>query len=140
MVNEKYLFAAQNLVDRNKNRLDTKQNPKEKEVDELFYWVLSRLEWSMQNCFPARESHSITIKAGIHYDDGRILLEHGRVAEYLSQYVKGEAFYEVVQEVCNAFNEIGKSGKNRYYFEATCMIPKCNDKDVEFKVYMFTKK
>lgn len=45
MVNEKYLLVVENLVERNKNRLNVERSPKEQETDELFYWIMSRLEW-----------------------------------------------------------------------------------------------
>ena len=103
MVNEKYLIIAENLAERNKNRLNTERSPKQQETDELFYWIMSRLEWSVQNCYPAKTSHSVTVKISRWYDDGRALLEHGKVFDYLSEYVKGEEFYAVMNDVANAF-------------------------------------
>ena len=42
---------------------------------------------------PAKTSHNVTIKISRWYDDGSALLEHGRVADYLSEYVKGDSSY-----------------------------------------------
>lgn len=50
MVNEKVLLVAENLAERNKNRLNTERSSKEQETDELFYWIMSRLEWSVRGC------------------------------------------------------------------------------------------
>ena len=63
MVNEKYLFSVKNLVLRNNNRLNPQANPIQLETDELFYFVIDRLVWSMKNCWPAKKSHSVTIQA-----------------------------------------------------------------------------
>ena len=123
MVNEKYLIVAENLAERNKNRLNTERSLKEQETDELFYWIMSRLEWSVQGCWPAKTSHRVAIKISRWYDDGRVLLEHGRVSDYLSEYVKGEEFYAVMNDVANVFNQIGKSDEKVYHFYATCILP-----------------
>ena len=139
MVNEKYLLVAKNLAERNKNRLNTERSPKEQETDELFYWIMSRLEWSVQGCWPAKTSHSVTVKISRWYDDGRALLEHGKVSDYLSEYVKGEEFYAVMNDVANAFNEIGKSDENGYHFYATCIIPEYITETAELTVHMFTR-
>lgn len=139
MVNEKYLLVAENLAERNKNRLNTERSPKEQETDELFYWIMSRLEWSVQGCWPAKTSHSVTVKISRWYDDGRALLEHGKVSDYLSEYVKGEEFYAVMNDVANAFNEIGKSDENGYHFYATCILPEYITETAELTVHMFTR-
>lgn len=140
MVNDKYLFVAKNLAERNKNRLNTARSPKEQETDELFYWIISRLEWSVQGCYPAKTSHSVTIKTSNCYDDGRVLIEHGRVANYLSEYVKGEEFYAVMEDVADIFNEIGKSESEGYHFYATCILPENMTGIAELTVHMITKK
>lgn len=139
MVNEKYLFVAENLAERNKNRLNTNRSPKEQETEELFYWIISRLEWSIRGCYPARESHSVTVKISHWYNDGSVLLEHGRVSDYLSEYVRGEEFYTVMNDVANIFNEIGKSDENGYHFYATCILPEYTTETAELTVHMFTK-
>lgn len=138
MVKEKYLLVAENLAERNKNRLNTARSPKEQATDELFYWIISRLEWSMIGCYPARISHSVTIKS--NWYDGRVLLEQGRVANYLLDYVKGEEIYAVMEDVANVFNEIGKSESNGYHFYATCFIPEDITETAELIVHMITKK
>lgn len=120
MVNENYLLAVKNLTDRNKNRLNAERSPKEQETDELFYWIMSRLEWSIQGCWPAKTSHNVTVEEGFVSNDNSVLLEHGRVSQYLSQYVTREEFYSVMQEVANVFNEIGKSEEAGYNFYAVC--------------------
>lgn len=140
MVNEKYLIVAENLAERNKNRLNTERTPKEQETDELFYWVMSRLEWSVHGCWPPKTSHSVTIKISRWYDDGRALLEHGKVSEYLSGYVKGEELYAVMNNVANIFNEIGKSDEKGYHFYATCILSEYITETSELTVHMFTRK
>lgn len=138
MVSNKYLFVAENLVERNKNRLNTERSPKEQEVDELFYWIMSRLEWSMQGCCPAKKSHSVTVITSHWYADGSVLLEHGVVDNYLSKYVNGKEFYAVMKDVANIFNEIGKSKTNEYHFYAICILPKNVTGTAELSVFMTT--
>lgn len=123
MVNEKYLLAVESLTQRNKNRLNPKRSLKEQEKDELFYWIISRLEWSMQGCWPAKTSHSVTIRVSQWYDDGKVLLEHGSVSYYLSEYIKSEEFYTIMEEVANSFNKIGKSEEKGYHFYAVYSFP-----------------
>lgn len=137
MVNENYLFAAKNLADRNKNRLDKERDPIEKEKEGLFYWIMSRLEWCVEGCWPAKESHSVTVKEGFCYaNSNRVLLEHGRVSEYLSKDVTREEFYSVMEQVAEIFNEIGEQVEG-YHFNAKCFITAGN---AELTVHMFTKK
>lgn len=135
MVNEKYLLVAKNLADRNKNRLNTERSLKEQEKDELFYWIIGRLEFSVQGCSPGKASHHITVKQVPFYDSNRVLLEHGRVSQYLSQYVTREEFYSVMQEVAETFNEIGKQEKDGYDFYAVCIT---TDGKAELTVHMTT--
>lgn len=120
MVNYEYLFVAENLIERNKNRLNENRDPKTQEVDDLFYWIMSRLEWCVQGCWPAKQSHTVKVEKYKQYDDGRILLKHGRVSEYLSEYIKGNEFQNVMEEVANIFNNIGKNEEKGYYYYAIC--------------------
>lgn len=139
MVNEKYLLIAENLAERNINRLNKERSLKEQEIDRLFYWIMSRLEWYVESCSPAQRSHTVTIKISYLYDDGDVLLEHCRVSDYLSEYVKGVEFYSVMNEVANIFNEIGKSDEKGYQFDATCIIPTNEIESAELTVRMFTR-
>lgn len=138
MLNKKYLFAAKNLSDRNRNRLNKDLSPEEKEKEQLFYWIMSRIEWSAQGCWPAQQSHRVRIATEHLYEDGQILLAHGKVSEYLSEYVRGYKFCSVMQEVCNIFNEIGKSEENGYHFWATFVLPEGKIENAEFIVNMAT--
>ena len=140
MVNEKYLLVAKNLVDRNKNRLNAERSPKEQETDQLFYWIMSRLEWSVQGCWPGKTSHSVTLEVNCLYDDDRVLLRHGRVSEYLSEYVTGEEIYTVMKDVANIFNEIGKSEENGYHFYTTSTFTENTiSYSTKLTVHMITK-
>ncbi|MCI8361769.1 MAG: hypothetical protein HFJ41_01200 [Clostridia bacterium] len=118
MVNEKYLLAAKKLAERNKNRLSTNYSLKEKETDELFYWIMSRLEWHVQGCWPAKKYHDLIIYITRGDKDEKVLLNHGRVSGYMSQYVKGEIFDDVIKDIVNIFNEIGKNEEEGYSFSA----------------------
>lgn len=140
MVKEKYLLRAESLAKRNKNRLNENYTPKEKETDELFYWIMTRLEWGLEGSYPPQTSYSITIKEIYLDSNGRVLLEHGRVSEYLSEYVKKEEFYAVMEDVANIFNQIGKSEEKGYQFYATCLIPNNKNEMAEMTVHMITKK
>lgn len=120
MVNYEYLFVAENLIERNKNRLNENRDPKTQEVDNLFYWIMSRLEWCVQGCWPAKKSHTVTVEISRTYDNGSVLLKHGRVSEYLSEYVKENEFHDVMEEVANIFNEIGKNKEKGYEYDAVC--------------------
>lgn len=136
MVNEKYLLIAKNLAERNKNLLDTNRSPKEKEIDRLFCWIMSRLEWSVQGCSTTQTSHSVKVKTHYWYEDGSVLLEQGRVSEYLSEYIDGEEFYDIMKAVADIFNEIGKSDENGYHFYAICCIPENKTETAELIVQM----
>lgn len=137
MVKEKYLLQAEILAERNKNRLDTNRSPKEKETEELFYWIISRLEWSVQGCWPGQRGHTITVQAYIYNPDGGVLVEHGRVSKYLSQYVNNEEFFTVLNDIANIFNEIGKSKSKEYQFSAIFSPPGRNG-ICELTVHMYT--
>lgn len=136
MVEVRYLLAVEILARRNKNRLDTNRSPKEQETDKLFSWIMSRLEWSVENCCPAKEYHSVTVSVGFGAC-GHALLKHGEVAKYLSEYAysEGEKFYDVMEDVANIFNEIGKS-KGEYKCGAKCILPEYITEAAELTVYM----
>lgn len=119
MANRYFVSATKNLARRNRNRLNLKRSPKQKETEELFYWVLSKLEWKVQRCWPAQSHHSIKVQEPYPSDSKRVLLKFGRIDSYQSQYVTREEFYEVMQEVVNIFNEIGSDNKGNYNFWAT---------------------
>lgn len=104
----------------NKNRLNPQCNPKEQEMDELFYWVMSAIEFSVHSCWPAKTSHSVTLREPWFSDDERVMLEYGDYPPYVSQYVTREEFYSVMQEVAEVFNEIGKNEEDGYHFWANC--------------------
>ena len=78
MVNENYLLVAKSLVDRNENRLNTEISPREHEIDDLFFWLISRLEWSIRGCWPAQKSHIVKVTEDFCCDNNRVLLKHGR--------------------------------------------------------------
>ena len=122
MVDEDYLLVAKVLTDRNKNRLKKERSPKEMETDDLFFWIMSRLEWSIEGCLPAKVSHSVTVDEPFSASSSSVILEHGRMADYISQYVSREEFYSVMQEVVNIFNELGKNEEIGYDFHAVCLI------------------
>lgn len=120
MVNENYLLVAKSLVDRNENRLNTELSPREHEIDDLFFWLISRLEWSIRGCWPAQKSHIVKVTEDYCYDDNRVLLKHGRVSDYLSTYVSRNEFYYVMQEVADIFNKINEQLESDYFFYADC--------------------
>lgn len=113
MVDEKYLIVAKGLAERNRNRLNTELSPKEKERNRLFFWLMSRLEWSIEQCWPAKKSHNVIVKE-ISKSPNYVSLSHGRVSEYLSQYVARDEFLSVMQDVTDIFNEIGKRKEDKY--------------------------
>lgn len=136
MGNEKYLLVAKNLADRNKNRLDTERSPKEQEKDKLFYWLISRLESSMEGHRPPKTYYSVTVKETSCYGVDAVQLKHGIVSNYLSEYVSRNEFYTVVEEVVKAFNEMGELQKIGYYFSATCLK---EQGDISITVHMATE-
>ena len=117
MANRYFVSAAKNLARRNRNRLNLKRSPKQKETEKLFYWVLSKLEWDIQECWPLRHCF-IKIQEAYLPDSERILLKFGMTDLYQSQYVTREEFYEVMQEVVYILNEIGFDDKGTYKFSA----------------------
>lgn len=118
MANKYFVSAAKNLARRNRNRLNLKRSPKQKETEELFYWLLSKLEWEVQRCWPALGHHFVKIQEPYPSDSERVLLKFGRIDSYQSQYVTREEFYEVMQDVVLIFNEIGFDDKGKYDFWA----------------------
>lgn len=126
MVNENYLLVAENLVDRNKNRLNLTRSPRQQETDRLFYWIMRNLELCVEGCCPAKKYHYVSVTKTRSYDDGSVLLSHERVSNYLSQYVKEQEFYSVMEDVANIFNEIGKSEEKGYKYSANFYPKTCS--------------
>lgn len=85
----------------------------------------------MQGCWPAEKSHTVKIEISRRYDDGRVLLKHGRVSEYLSEYVTGKKFHDVMEEVVDVFNEIGRNEEKGYKYQAVSL-------ERELIVHMYT--
>ena len=136
MIDEKYLLASKSLAERNKNRLNTELNPKEKEREELFFWILSRLEWSIQGCWPAKNFHSVTVE-GYFRDRKYVVLKHGTISQYVSQYVTRNEFLSVIQDVVDIFNKIGNQEEDEYEFFAICFT---TDRNIELTVNLTTKR
>ena len=116
MIKLNYLLAAKDLLDRSENRLNTERAPEEKETEEMFYWVLDKLERSIRFSLQAearRHSVAITIPSN------RIILKDGIFGEgYIPKYVCArDDFLAVVQNVVDIFNEVGSVLDNRFSAE-----------------------
>lgn len=112
-----YLVAAINLHERAKRRLKCSENPMQQEIEDLFYWILRQLEWTlnMKKDFSPKE---IVLSLEKRYSKGKeVTLCHEAVEEYSSRYVQKEEFYTVMEKVAEIFN--GMEGK----FSAVCNVP-----------------
>lgn len=116
MVKEHYLLSAKNLNSINRIRIDSSRSLIEEETDDLFFWIMSRLEESIISCTPARNHHNITVSVD-YWEDDYPILKCGQKS-YCPMHVKGNTFYDVMQNVVNIFNDIGKSKSHGYYFNA----------------------
>lgn len=143
-MNEKYLSAVENVAMRNIARLRKEEIPKPKfvnikneglgptgmEKEEIFYWLLSRLDWTAKNCWPAQEYHSITVKEDFEVLGTALrskILRHGSVSKYHIKFISVALLVCVMMDIADIFNEIGK--RDGYYFWATCYI-------VDYKVVL----
>lgn len=127
MVKENYSLVAKCLADICKNRLNEELSLRERETRELFFWIISRLEWSVVNCWPGQMYHQIRISEGYSSDHNKVCLKHGSVSKYISHYVMTrEEFYTVIHDVVDIFNEIGKHGEDWYHYYAICFTAKDN--------------
>lgn len=131
MVKLNYLFAVKNLLDRNRNRLDMQKDKKEKETEEMFYWLLSRMEAGIQGQYSPSYTVDVTISPK------RIRLkEESTGAVYVPQYICGRAeIYEIIQNVVNICNEVG--GFLDKKFSAKFIKPE--DEERQGKVYVYMK-
>ena len=122
MVNEKYFAAARTLADINKELINTEKSPREREKDTLFYWLMSRLQWEIQSCYPPKNFHLLIIKEQASYYKDVVLLGHGSIANYISQYVKREQFKEVVKDVKKIFDEIEEKRNKEFCYHMTISL------------------
>lgn len=112
-----YISCARNLATRNKVRLNTSRTPMEQETDDLFYWIMSRLENSVGNCQPAQRFHQIIVTYKPNSNDDYGLLKDGEISKYCPRYVKGSDFYYVMDDVVGIFNNVGTSKEYHYHAE-----------------------
>ena len=113
-----YISCAKNLATRNKVRLNSSRSSMEQETDDLFYWIMSRLEDSVGNCQPAQRFHKVIVETSKPIsDDDYVLLQDGKTSKYCSRYVKGTDFLFVMDTVIGIFNSIGKTEEYSYHAE-----------------------
>ena len=123
MLNERYLLAAKNLAESNMIRLETNRDPRQKEIDSLFEWVISALDSNRQAYWPAKTSYQVTVKEVSEKNSTYVVLEYGKViSQYISLNVTKNEFYGVMQDVAGIFNEIGIQKQDGYAYYATCHI------------------
>jgi len=121
MVNHKYLMAAKQLVNKNQRRLDPKINPIEKEIEELFFWILHLLEDSVQNSWPPKPFHSVTVNEYPYVEKNKVALKNETVSVYISKYVTTkQEFYEVMKNVAEIFEKMEDKVEYGARFGALC--------------------
>ena len=109
MSKELYFLAGKVLADRNRNRLDKNRSPREKEKEELFFWVCERLEWSMNPYRHVSSKHCITVREKPNMGgDNDVVLQGEKISTYHSKYISRNEFYLVVQEVSDIFNALNE--------------------------------
>lgn len=139
MVNEKYLLVADNLAQRNKNRLNVERSLKEQETDELVYWLFRQIEGSVQcGSWPPKKSHMIVVSEDGDCRRKNAMLTNGKRELYCSVMDKAE-FYTVMEEATSIINEIGENRKNEYELHAKCSISKGENKESSIVILMTAK-
>ena len=110
---KKYVEAVNILMERAKNRIEYEvcPNPKQSEIDRLYYWMLSRLHFEIE--FPKKPLKVITLTIREAYVEKGTLLK-SRNAEYYSG-MSNKEFYEVIEEVVKLYNSADISTE--------CVIP-----------------
>ena len=110
------VVSAKNLIERITKRLESRISPEKKEFDRLYYWILSRLEWQSEGCYPAKENFRLLVKEATEsYENELVCLKHGNTDTYVSQYVSSEEFYEIMKQVSNAFNSMGNEYRSEFF-------------------------
>jgi len=121
MVNHKYSMAAKQLANRNQRRLNPSIDPIEKETDELFYWIMSLLENSVQSYRKAKPFHSVTVNEGIAFKDDEVCLKDEKGNIYMSKYVRTkQEFYDIMKNIAETFEEMGETLEPGCRFGAIC--------------------
>lgn len=126
MLKRIYLKSALSLIERYRNRLNNNIPAREMEVEELFYWVLSVVEkYTTTNWFHNDGGFCIIAKGTmLENSNGKIVLEHRAAGNYVSQFVFGDEFISVMEEVTSLFNEIGEESGGTY--KAKCISDRNN--------------
>ena len=104
MVEKHFLTAAKNTAERSKQRLEKESDQISKEVESLFHWILSRIEYRIENSENPSKFYSLEIS-------------------YYSAFTKGQDFFNVIVEVSRIFNEIGISKEGGYSYYSVCVTP-----------------
>lgn len=123
MVEKHFLTAAKNTAERSKQRLEKESDQISKEVESLFHWILSRIEYRIENSENPSKFYSLEIKEAFRYEDGTVLIEDGKDSSYYSAFTKGQDFFNVIVEVSRIFNEIGISKEGGYSYYSVCVTP-----------------
>lgn len=122
MVKRDFLSAAKILANRNKRRLDENISPKEQEVEDLFYWLLSLLGNTSRTLLPASKEYFVSVTELYPYEDEHFPTLTYRSFEltdsYRACYVRREDFFDVIEEVTTIFNEISEYNKGNFKYWA----------------------
>ena len=86
---------------------DDDRSKKELEAERLYFWIISRFAYEMEETYPAKKSFKMTIEEKVPVSqNGEIHLRHGLVAEYHSQYIFGNEFNDVLTRVKCTLNSM----------------------------------
>ena len=130
MIKLDYLFAVKNLLDRSRSRMYIQKDKKENETEELFYWLLGRMEAGMQG----QRSPAYTVDITISPKRVR-LKEESTGAVYVPRYIYTRSeLHEIIQNVVNICNEVGGFLENK--FSAKFIKPESEENRGKLYVYM----
>lgn len=106
MSNKNYQDFAEVILRRSQERLNPNLTLAQQEESSFFCWLMSRMLWRIEGCWPAKEQNQIELKA-YTVPDGRVRVEHGRVSEHWTDInLKAEEFYDIMEKVAKNIDEM----------------------------------
>lgn len=104
MIKKDYLDSSVILANCAKSRLNPSITNEEKEIDNLYFYCLSRLAWDMNSSSEPKKSCMVDLVQYCSHGNN-VTLFHGRISAYTSRFVTGSEFYSRIQKVADIFND-----------------------------------
>lgn len=106
MIKKNYLDYSLILLNSAQLRLTPNITNKEKEIDRLFSYCMSRLTWDIDSFSEPKKSCILDLKQSYPHRPDTVTLCHGRLSTYTSKFVENNEFYFIIQEVADIFNDV----------------------------------